>query len=151
VCMSVRVSVCVCLSVRLYVSTVLNGSSPNLERTFYGSWHVSWAIYLFSAHIARACACVLNARTCVHSLIFEWILSKFAGDILRLTISDKDYVLFMFTHNAHVIKHSLIYGRILFKFVVNILPITTSSMGYLLFMFTHRTHACMRACSSARA
>jgi hypothetical protein len=32
------ISVClsVCLCVRLYVSTVLNGSSPNLEGTFYG-------------------------------------------------------------------------------------------------------------------
>jgi hypothetical protein len=31
------VCMCVCLSVRLYVSTGLNGSSPNLEGTFYGS------------------------------------------------------------------------------------------------------------------
>jgi hypothetical protein len=47
VCVYVCMCVCVyvCLSVRLYVSTFLNGSSPNLEGTFYGSWHVSWAIY----------------------------------------------------------------------------------------------------------
>jgi hypothetical protein len=61
----------VCVSVRLYVSTVLNGSSPNLEGTFYGSWHVLWAIYFL----------------CVQSLIFERIISKFAGNILLLTIS----------------------------------------------------------------
>jgi hypothetical protein len=84
----------------------------------------------------------------VHSLIFERILSKFAGNILRHTISGKDYVLFMLTHCTYeceracakesVIKRSLIYGRILSKFAVNILQITSSSMGYVLFMFTHR-------------
>jgi hypothetical protein len=75
----------------------------------------------------------------VHSLIFERILFKFARNILRLTISVKDYVLFISTHRAHacertcarssVIKHSLIYGPILFKFAVNILHIITSSKG----------------------
>jgi hypothetical protein len=95
--------------------------------------------------------CVLNARACVHSLIFERIISKFAGNILLLTVSVKDYVLFIYTHRAHVcervcvracvIKHSLIYGPTLFKFAVNIIHITTSSMGYVLCMFTHRAHA----------
>jgi hypothetical protein len=90
--------------------------------------------------------------TSVHSLIFERILSKFAVNILRLTMRGKDYVLFMFTHcvcervceRDHVIKRPLIYGRILFKFAVNILQITTSSMGYVLCMFTHCAHACKR-------
>ena len=99
----------------------------------------------------RARACVLSARVCVHSLIFERIMSKFAGNILRLTISGKDYVLFIVTHRVYackrasasavVITHSLIYGRILFKFAVNILQVTSSSMGNVLFMFTHRAHA----------
>jgi hypothetical protein len=98
--------------------------------------------------------CVLNARACVHSLIFERIISQFAGNILLLTISVKDYVLFIFKDcacaRACVIKHSLIYGPTLFKFAVNILQITISSMGYVLFMFTHRTHVCERACVRAR-
>jgi hypothetical protein len=42
--MCVCLSVCLC--VRLYISTVLNGSSPNVQGTFYGSWHVPWAIYV---------------------------------------------------------------------------------------------------------
>jgi hypothetical protein len=70
-----------------------------------------------------------RARACVHSLTFERIMSKFAGNILRLTITGKDYVLFIVTHRVYackdapasacVITHSLIYGRILFKFAVN--------------------------------
>jgi hypothetical protein len=56
-------------------------------------------IYVVCAH--NACACVLYARACVPSLIFERIISKFAGNILLLTISVKDYVLFIFTHRAH--------------------------------------------------
>jgi hypothetical protein len=150
VCVCVCVSVCA--SVQLYVSTFLNGSSPNLERTFYGSWHVPWAIYFVCARNVHARACVLSARTCVHLLIFERILSKFAGNILRLTITGKDYVLFIFTRcaRARVIKHSLIYGRIFFKFAVNILKVTWSSMGYVLLIFTHRPRACERACASVR-
>jgi hypothetical protein len=157
---SVCVCLCVCVSVRLFVSTFLNRSSPTLEGTFYGSWHVPWAIYLLCALNVHARACVLSARTCVHSLIFERILSKFAGNILRLTISCKDYILFMFTHRAYacehtcararVIKRSLIYGQILFTFAVNILQVTSSSMGSVLFMLTHRAHACERACTSGR-
>jgi hypothetical protein len=142
----VCLSVCVCVSVRLY------GSSPHVERTFYGSWHISWAIYIFSTH--NAGACVLNVCVCVHSLIFKRIIAKFAGNIQLLTISVKDNVLCMFTHRAHacestcakacVIKPSLIYGPTLFKFAVNILQITTSSMGYVLFLFTHRARASAR-------
>jgi hypothetical protein len=100
VCLSVCVCVCVCVcvSVRQYVSTFLNRSSPNLEGTFYGSWHVSCAIYVVCARNAHACACVLNARAYVHLHIFERILSKGAGNILRHTLSGKDYVLFMFAY-----------------------------------------------------
>jgi hypothetical protein len=96
VCVCVSVCLCVCLSVRLYVSKFLNGSSPNFEGTLYGSWHVSWAIYV----------CVLDARACVHSLIFERILSKFAGNIIWLTLSGKDYVLFIFTHRAYACERA---------------------------------------------
>jgi hypothetical protein len=41
----------VCVSVRLYVSTFLNGSPQNFEGTFYGPWHVQWAIYFMCARI----------------------------------------------------------------------------------------------------
>jgi hypothetical protein len=117
-------------------------------------------LFSFSAHKARAC--VLNARACVHSLIFERILSKFSGDILRLTISDKDYVLFMFTHRAlvceracsrvRVIKRLLIYGRVLFKFAVHILQITTSSIYGQHTLHVRALRACVRAqvCEHAR-
>jgi hypothetical protein len=111
-------------------------------------------MYCSCSCTVRARACVLSARICVHSLIFERIMSKFAGNILRLTISGKDYVLFIVTHRMYackrasastcVITHSLIYGRIFFKFAVNILQVTSSSMGNVLFMFTHRAHACER-------
>jgi hypothetical protein len=87
-------------------------------------------------------------------------MSKFAGNILRLTITGKDYVLFIVTHHvyvckrasasAYVITHSLIYGRILFKFAVNMLQVTSSSMSNVLFMFTHRAHACERAYATER-
>jgi hypothetical protein len=60
------------------------------------------------------------------------------------------YVLFIFTHCAHMckrararLKHSLIFGRILFKFAGHMLQMTKSYMGYILIMFTH-------ACASAR-
>jgi hypothetical protein len=100
------------------------------------------------------------ARVFVHSLIFERIMSKFAGNILRLTISGKYYVLFIVTHRVYACKRasasacvstpSLIYGWILFKFALNILQVTSSSMGNVLFMFTHRAHACERACATER-
>jgi hypothetical protein len=112
-----------------------------------------------SAHVLTACACYINQLSpavYLSSLCTEqsWllqtverILSKCAGNVLLLTISVKDYVLFMFTHvacaRACVIKHSLNYEPILFA--VNILQLTTSSKGYVLFMFTH--HVCERACA----
>jgi hypothetical protein len=52
--------VCVCVSVRLYVSTVW-------RETLYGSWHVSWANYFVCARNAHACACsahILTACAC---------------------------------------------------------------------------------------
>jgi hypothetical protein len=52
------------------------------------------------ACVLNVCTCVLNASACLNSLICIWIISKFAGNILRLTTSDKDYVLFMVTHHA---------------------------------------------------
>jgi hypothetical protein len=139
-----------------------NGFSPNMLGTYYYSPSVLRTTYFSCSRTVSARACVLSARVCVHSLIFGRIISKFAGSILRLTISGKDYVLFVFTHrvyackrasaSAYVIAHSLIYGRILFKSAVNILQVTSSSMGNVLFMFTHRTHACERArvCGRAR-
>jgi hypothetical protein len=42
--------------------------------------------------------CVL--KSCLLQTV-ERILSKFAGNVLLLTISVKDYLLFMFTHRAH--------------------------------------------------
>jgi hypothetical protein len=51
-------------------------------------------------------ACVLSACVCVHSLIFERIMSKFAGNILRLTISGKDYVLVIVTHRMYACKRA---------------------------------------------
>jgi hypothetical protein len=131
---------CVCLFVCLYVCMCVC-----LSVRLYVSY--------LCARNARACACVLNA-------IFERILFKFAGNILRLTISVNDYVLSMFTHRAHaceracaracMIKYSLIYGPIHLKYAVNILKITTKRMGYLLFMFTHCAHTCERVRASAR-
>jgi hypothetical protein len=100
----------------------------------------------------RARACVRAKRARMYALAyFERIMSKFAGNILQLTISGKDYVLFIVTHRVYACKrasasacmitHSLIYGRILSKFAVNILQFTSSSMSYVLFMFKHRAHA----------
>jgi hypothetical protein len=165
--------VCVCACVCVCVSVCLSGYTfPHFSTDLLQIWrepstgHDSWrGLFLFSAHNARACACVLNARACVHLLIFERIISNVAGYILLLTLSVKDYVLFMFTHRAHaceracaracVIKNSLIYGPTLLKFAVDILQITSSSMGYVLTyiawaMFTHRAHACERARACAR-
>jgi hypothetical protein len=61
---------------------------------------------------------------------------KFAVNILQLTTSSKGYILFMFSHHAHVweracvsarvVTHSNIFGRILFKFDGHILQMTTS-------------------------
>jgi hypothetical protein len=54
-------------------------------------------LFIIVVHAMRARAYACKARSCVHSLIFERIMSKFAVNILRLTISGKDYVLFIFT------------------------------------------------------
>jgi hypothetical protein len=47
-------------------------------------------LYIYFLHATRARARVLSMRVCVHSLILERIKSKFAGNILRLTICGKD-------------------------------------------------------------
>jgi hypothetical protein len=62
--------------------------------------------YILFMFTHRARAWVLNARVCVHSLIFERIMSTFAGNILRLTISGKDYVLFIVTHRVYACKRA---------------------------------------------
>jgi hypothetical protein len=149
VCVSVSVSVCLSVCTFPHFSTYLLQiwREPSTGHDTFRELYIC-----LCARNVRARACVLSARTCVHSLIFERILSKFAGNILRLTISGNDYVLLMFTHRAHaceracarerVIKRSLIYGRILVKFAVNILQVTSSSMGYVRLIFTHRARAC---------
>jgi hypothetical protein len=58
--------------------------------------------YIFLGYVQRA-------RACVHSLIFERIVSELAGNILRLTIGGKDYVLFIFTHRAHAYERAYVY------------------------------------------
>jgi hypothetical protein len=80
VCLCVCLCVCVCPAIHFHI----------LQRIFskFGG-NIVWVktrIYIFSTHNARACACVLNARACVHSLIFVRILSNLARNILRLTI-----------------------------------------------------------------
>jgi hypothetical protein len=126
----------------------LNASSPNLEGTFYGSWHVAWAIYCVCVHATRAC--VLSARVCVHSLIFERIMSKFSGNILRLTISGKDYVLFMFTHRAHAWKRACASARVIkrsqrifSKFGGMLLWVMTRGVGYICCVCTQRARTCV--------
>jgi hypothetical protein len=136
----VCVCVCVCPAMRFQNGYV---SSHNLEWTFYGSWHGAWAIYSVRARNVRAYACMQSARACVRSLIFLCIISTFAGNILRITTSSMNYVLFMFKHceracaSERVVKRSLIFRRIISKFAENILRITTISMGYVLVMFTY--------------
>jgi hypothetical protein len=158
--------VCVCLSVCLSVcvSVCLSGYTfPHFSTNLHQIWrehsmgHDTYRGLLICCSALHERACVLNTCACLHSLIFERILFRsFAGNILRLTISVKDYILFMFTHcaltcqRACVIKHSRIYRPILFQFLFQ-LQITTSSMDYLLFIFAHvRACVCERACPSMR-
>jgi hypothetical protein len=141
---SVCLPVCVCVCVRVSLCPAIRFHISQRIFSNIGE-NIIWVMprikgYLFfRSHTARSC--VLSARACVHLLIFERIISKCAGNILLLTISIKDYILFMFTHRAR---------RFLLKFGVNIIHITISSKGYVLFMSTHRAHACERACASAR-
>jgi hypothetical protein len=96
------ISVCVCLS----GYTFPHSSTDLLQiwREPFTGHDTFRVLYILCAH--AMCACVLSARTCVHSLIFERILSKFAGNRLRLTISGKDCVLFIFTHRAHACERA---------------------------------------------
>jgi hypothetical protein len=79
-CVSVSVCVSVCPAIRFHSSQrIFSKCSGNLLRVITRS-----VGYIFFR------ACVLNAHVCVNSLIFERIKSKFAGNILRLTICGKD-------------------------------------------------------------
>jgi hypothetical protein len=99
VCVSVCVCVCLCVCLCVCVS-VCPAIRFHISQRIFSKLgeNIIWVMarivgyYCFSAHNACACTCVLNARACVHSLIFERIISKFAGNILLLTISVKDYV-----------------------------------------------------------
>jgi hypothetical protein len=114
----------------------------------------------FSARNARACACVLTACACVHSLIFERSLFEFAGNILRLTISVKDYVFVMFTHRAHACERACVRAVWLSirlymdRFSSNLRwtyyksqQIAWACVSYILIMFTHRERAFVINCS----
>jgi hypothetical protein len=78
VCVCVSVCVCVCVSV-----------SPAIR------FHISQRIF------SKFGGNIIWVMTCVHSLIFERIHFELARNILRLTISVKDYVLFKFTQRSH--------------------------------------------------
>jgi hypothetical protein len=93
------VCVCVCVCVCLSGYALPNFSSYLLQEhsTSHDTFH---GLYICYVHATRACVCMQSARACVHSLIYERILSKFAGNILRLNISGNDYVLFIFTHRV---------------------------------------------------
>jgi hypothetical protein len=123
-------SVCVC--VQLYISAFLNGSSPNIP------WVMTRLVgYIF-------CVCTQRARVRakrVHSLIFGWIIFKFAGKIYYESpqVAWAMYCSCSITAcaRARVVKHSLIFGRILSKYAENILRIATSCMCYVFLIFTH--------------
>jgi hypothetical protein len=105
-CVCLYVCLCVCVYVCLSVCPAIRFHiSQRIFSKFGGNilWVMTHIVgyLLLCARNARACACVLNVRACVYSLIFERILCIFAGNILRLTIRFKDYVRFMYTHRAH--------------------------------------------------
>jgi hypothetical protein len=83
----VSVCLCVCLSVCLscYTFPQFSTDLPQMFREPSTGHDTFRGLNFFFAR-----ECVLNARVCVHSLIFERIKSKFAGNILRLTICGKD-------------------------------------------------------------
>jgi hypothetical protein len=137
----VCVCVYVCVSVSVSVSVCLSGYTfPHFSTDLLQIWreHSTGHTTLHRLYMLCVRACVHSELACVHSLIFERILSKYAGNILRLIISGNDYALFIFTHlkyaRARVIKHALMHGRILFKFAVSVLQMPSSSMGYVLVM-----------------
>jgi hypothetical protein len=176
-CVCVCVCVSVCMSVRLYVSTVLNGSSPSLEGNLLRVMTLSVLCVCMQRAGGRVQCARINRVRLLHWRSMKPIIAsgsfivtvywtvmstpngrteslQFSGNLLLLTISVKDYLLFMFMHRAHackracaracVIKHSLTYEPILFKFA-NILQIITSSMWYIRSMFTHHVYASKRA------
>jgi hypothetical protein len=114
------------------------------------------------------CKNVLYSRACVNSLIFVRILSKFAGNILRLTIGGQGLRTarvrlsmdgFSSFHKSHkvawatylscprAVKNVLIF---LFWYAGHILQMPQSYMDYILIMITHRTHSCKRSFASER-
>jgi hypothetical protein len=142
------VCVCVCLSGYAFPQFSTNLQIWREPSTGHDTWH---GLNMLCVHATRARVRAKRARMCA----FAYLLTDYVHICwtkLRLTISVKDYVLFIFTHRTHackcacararVIKRSLIYGRILFKFALNILHVTSSSMGYVLFM--------LRICECAR-
>jgi hypothetical protein len=93
-----------------------------------------WQLICF-VQATHSCACVVNVRACLHSLIFLRILSKFS------------WVLFLFMHRVHTCevtcarasaKHLLIFGWILFRFPGNMLQITRTC-------HVHAPSACVQA------
>jgi hypothetical protein len=128
VCMSVCMCVCVSVSqaIRLHISqrifTKCGGNILRVMTRILGylrigafdyfwtdslqiCWehtmtHPKWQ-WLRTFHLHALCERV-RALVVKHSLIFGWVLFKFAGHILQMTISYMGYVLFMFTHRIHV-------------------------------------------------
>jgi hypothetical protein len=70
------------------VHLLLDGLYTNLLGTYCESPHVICAMYFSCSSTALVCerACVI-AQVAKRSLIFGWILSKFAENILRITTS----------------------------------------------------------------
>jgi hypothetical protein len=107
VCMSI--CLCVCLS----GYTFLHLSTDLLQIwSEYSTGHDTLhGLYIYVVCTQRVCAC--QARACVYSLTFEQSMSKCAGNILRLAISGKDYVLMMFTHCAHACERACARSRVI--------------------------------------
>jgi hypothetical protein len=82
VCVCLCVCVCVCPAIRFHIS-------QRIFSKFGGI--IIWVMTRIVGYL------FVSAHT-VYSLISEQIFSKFAGNKLRLTINNKDYVLFIFTH-----------------------------------------------------
>jgi hypothetical protein len=72
---------------------------------------VARATYFSFSRTARMRARVIN-----HLLIYGQILFKFAVNILQITKSSMDYVLFIFTHCAHACERMCTSGRMVKTF-----------------------------------
>jgi hypothetical protein len=82
----VCVCVCVCPVKRFQIFST---DSLKIWREHSMGYDMLHGLYM-CAHNMCMHACMQSVRACVHLLIFEWIMSKFAGNILRLIISGKD-------------------------------------------------------------